>query len=146
MAVFHDSFWRGPKPMPETIFETSLIGDKRRWWVRGESSCILRAFRLTMIPTEGVQSHMKDEKLRRRVLERASCDPGGGEVHIEMYPLAGEFDLRKQDVEYLLQEMHSEALIDVRFDRAVAIVKLKVRGKMMFESLPKAAIGFHAEQ
>jgi hypothetical protein len=85
---------------------------------------------------------MKDEKLRRRVLERAKRDRSGGEVHMEMHPLAGEFDLRKQDVQFLLQEMQSEGLIDVRFDRAEAIVKLKVRGEVMLDSLPKAALGF----
>jgi hypothetical protein len=86
---------------------------------------------------------MTYEKVRRRVLELAISDPSGGEVYMEMYPLADEFDLRKQDVQYVLQTMQSDGLIDVRFDRAVAIVKLKVRGKMMLERLPKEAIGSH---
>ena len=26
---FQDSFWHGPKPTPETVFEISLVGDER---------------------------------------------------------------------------------------------------------------------
>jgi hypothetical protein len=50
----------------------------------------------------------------------------------------------KQDVQYVLQTMQSDGLTEARFDRAAAIVKLKVRGKMMLESLPKEAIGRHS--
>jgi hypothetical protein len=32
---FHNPFWHGPKPTHETIFEISLIGDDRKWYVTG---------------------------------------------------------------------------------------------------------------
>jgi hypothetical protein len=35
MRFFADPFWRGPKPTPETIFEVVLVGDERKWRVRG---------------------------------------------------------------------------------------------------------------
>jgi hypothetical protein len=35
---FHDSFWRGPRPTFDTVFEITLIGDERRWWVRGRKA------------------------------------------------------------------------------------------------------------
>ena len=31
---FQDSFWRGPKPNLKTVFEISLVGDDRRWFVK----------------------------------------------------------------------------------------------------------------
>jgi hypothetical protein len=33
---FQDPFWRGPKPTRETVFEISLVGDERRWWIRAQ--------------------------------------------------------------------------------------------------------------
>jgi hypothetical protein len=31
---FTDPHWRGPRPGPDTVFDVSLVGDKRSWRVR----------------------------------------------------------------------------------------------------------------
>ena len=38
MKFFADPFWRGPKPNVETLFEVSLVGDERKWLVRGRKA------------------------------------------------------------------------------------------------------------
>ena len=35
MNFFADPFWQGPKPNVETLFEVSLVGDERRFKVKG---------------------------------------------------------------------------------------------------------------
>lgn len=30
-----DPFWKGPKPVPETILTVTLVGDSRKWRVVG---------------------------------------------------------------------------------------------------------------
>lgn len=32
-----ESYWRGPKPRRDTVYEVSLVGDERRWKVRAAS-------------------------------------------------------------------------------------------------------------
>jgi hypothetical protein len=34
VAFFRDSFWKGPKPRPDTILEISPMGSERRWQMR----------------------------------------------------------------------------------------------------------------
>lgn len=34
---FNDPFWKGPKPMRETIFDVSVVGREGRWRVAAET-------------------------------------------------------------------------------------------------------------
>ena len=34
---FADSYWHGPKPRRDTVYEVSLVGDDRRWQVHAAS-------------------------------------------------------------------------------------------------------------
>jgi hypothetical protein len=39
---FAAPYWRGPKPKADAIFKVTLVGDERRWLVRGGSTRNLR--------------------------------------------------------------------------------------------------------
>jgi hypothetical protein len=34
---FADSYWHGPKPRRDTVYEVSVVGDERTWKVRAAS-------------------------------------------------------------------------------------------------------------
>ena len=34
---FADSYWHGPKPRKDTVYEVSLVGDERTWKVHAAS-------------------------------------------------------------------------------------------------------------
>jgi hypothetical protein len=36
IRFFADPFWRGPKPRGDQVFTVALVGDERRWRVRGD--------------------------------------------------------------------------------------------------------------
>jgi hypothetical protein len=38
VSFFLDPFWKGPKPVPETIFTVTLVGDSRKWRVVGRAA------------------------------------------------------------------------------------------------------------
>jgi hypothetical protein len=33
---FADPFWKGPKPMPDELYTVAIVGDERKWRVRGD--------------------------------------------------------------------------------------------------------------
>jgi len=45
MRFFADPFWKGPKPKPDEVYTVAIVGDERRWRVRGDRVCNNRSYK-----------------------------------------------------------------------------------------------------